>query len=111
MGYVADRNFLAEPAKTFATNRLVLVVPKSNPARISEGPDASKPGVRLIVGAETVPVGAYTRLVCRSLRRAGVRRGFRAASRAQRRVPGREREVDRERSFGEADAASSTART
>jgi molybdate transport system substrate-binding protein len=63
MDYVAQRNFLAGEAKTFATNRLVLVVPKSNPARIGKIADLARPGVRLVFGAETVPVGSYTRAV------------------------------------------------
>jgi molybdate transport system substrate-binding protein len=47
---------------TFATNLLVLVVPKSNPAGIRSVTDLARGPVRkLAVGQASVPVGAYTR--------------------------------------------------
>jgi molybdate transport system substrate-binding protein len=58
---------LVEPPKAFATNRLVLVVPPSNPAGIRSPADLARPGIRLVVGAETVPVGSYTRKVLANL--------------------------------------------
>jgi molybdate transport system substrate-binding protein len=67
MDSIARKNFLEGQAKTFATNRLVLLVPKSNPARIAKIADLARPGVRLIVGAESVPVGVYTRTVLSKL--------------------------------------------
>jgi molybdate transport system substrate-binding protein len=44
----------------FARNRLVLVVPESNPAGIRSVYDVEKPGVKLVVAAPSVPVGDYT---------------------------------------------------
>lgn len=58
---------LVEAPQTFATNRLVLVVPPSNPAGIASSKDLSRPGIKLVVGAETVPVGNYTRKVLANL--------------------------------------------
>jgi len=55
-----------EPA-TFATNRLVLVVPKANPGAIESVEDLLHPGTRLVVAAEGVPVGDYTRTVLETL--------------------------------------------
>ncbi len=55
-----------EPA-TFATNRLVLVVPKANPGAIERVEDLLQPGTRLVVAAEGVPVGDYTRTVLETL--------------------------------------------
>jgi len=52
---------LIERPRVFATNRLVLVVPSDNPAGIEAIGDLHRPGVRLVVGAEGVPVGDYTR--------------------------------------------------
>jgi molybdate transport system substrate-binding protein len=51
----------------FATNTLVLIVPKSNPASIHSVSDLTKPGVKLVVGDATVPVGSYTRTVLTNL--------------------------------------------
>jgi molybdate transport system substrate-binding protein len=47
----------------FATNRLVLIVPRSNPAHIGSVYDVKRQGVRLVVGAVGVPIGDYTRKV------------------------------------------------
>ena len=54
---------LVEQPKIFATNRLVLIVPKDNRARIHSLADLDRKGVKLVVGAEGVPVGDYTREV------------------------------------------------
>ena len=54
---------LLEQPKIFATNRLVLVVPKTNRARIHSLADLERSNVKLVVGAEGVPVGDYTREV------------------------------------------------
>ena len=47
---------------TFATNVLVLIVPKGNPGRIRSASDLARgPRRRIAVGAPGVPVGDYTR--------------------------------------------------
>ena len=51
----------------FATNTLVLVVPRSNPAGIRTVDDLAKPGVKVVIGDPSVPVGAYTRTVLANL--------------------------------------------
>jgi molybdate transport system substrate-binding protein len=45
----------------FASNRLVLAVPKDS--QIRSLADIARPGVKLAVGAPSVPVGSYTREV------------------------------------------------
>jgi molybdate transport system substrate-binding protein len=51
----------------FATNTLVLIVPKANPAGIHTADDLTKPGVKIVIGDLSVPVGAYTRTVLANL--------------------------------------------
>ena len=51
----------------FATNTLVLIVPKPNPARIHSMLDLTKPGVKIVIGDPSVPVGSYTRTVLTNL--------------------------------------------
>jgi molybdate transport system substrate-binding protein len=52
----------------FATNSLVLIVPKSNPARIRRVADlAKRPKLRLVVAGPKVPIGLYTREVLKRL--------------------------------------------
>jgi molybdate transport system substrate-binding protein len=52
---------------TFASNRLVLIVPKSNPAGLTSVYDLVRKSVKLVVAAPAVPVGSYTRTVLRKL--------------------------------------------
>lgn len=52
---------LVEAPKAFATNRLVVIVPASNPAGITSLTDLARPGVKLVIGDSTVPIGIYTR--------------------------------------------------
>jgi molybdate transport system substrate-binding protein len=71
-----DRLFargLLERPVVFARNTLVLVTPSANPAGISSAADLTRPGVRLVIGTASVPVGAYAR---RLLRRAGLGRAL-----------------------------------
>src|SRR3989441_12554507 len=51
----------------FATNTLVLIVPKPNPANIHSVFDLTKAGVKVVIGDATVPVGSYTRTVLNNL--------------------------------------------
>jgi molybdate transport system substrate-binding protein len=61
-----DEGLVEEPV-TFASNRLVLIVPKDNPAGIEGVNDVTKKGAKLVIAAEGVPVGDYTREVLDSL--------------------------------------------
>jgi molybdate transport system substrate-binding protein len=45
----------------FATNQLVIITPPDDPAGIGSLQDLTKPGVRLVLAAEGVPVGDYAR--------------------------------------------------
>jgi molybdate transport system substrate-binding protein len=58
---------LVEEPQVFATNRLVLVVPSDNPAEVESVEDLRADGVKLVVGAEGVPVGDYTRTVLENM--------------------------------------------
>jgi molybdate transport system substrate-binding protein len=61
-----DEQLVEEPV-TFASNRLVLIVPNDNPAGIEQLADVAEPGVKLVIAAEGVPVGDYTRQVLEDL--------------------------------------------
>lgn len=58
---------LVEEPVTFASNVLVLIVPKDNSAEIEKIADVARPGTKLVVAAEGVPVGDYTREVIEEL--------------------------------------------
>ncbi len=62
------REGLVRKPVVFASNSLVLVVPKTNPARIRSVADlAKRPKLRLVVAAPAVPIGLYTREVLKRL--------------------------------------------
>jgi molybdate transport system substrate-binding protein len=58
---------LVEEPQIFASNRLVLIVPSDNPAGIQSVDDLRHEGTKLVVGAEGVPVGDYTRTVLENM--------------------------------------------
>jgi molybdate transport system substrate-binding protein len=51
----------------FATNTVVVIVPRANPAHIHSIYDLTRPGVKLVIGAKGVPIGDYTRKILTSL--------------------------------------------
>jgi molybdate transport system substrate-binding protein len=55
------REGLVERPRVFAGNRLVIAVPAGS--HISSLGDLARPGVKIVLGAPSVPVGAYTRTV------------------------------------------------
>jgi len=61
MKYAEDRKLLAAAPVTFARNRLVLVIPRSNPGGIERLQDLARPGLKLVLAGRQVPVGAYSR--------------------------------------------------
>lgn len=60
---------LVDGPRVFATNRLVLIVPKRLADDITRVDDLAEEDVKLVIGAEGVPVGDYTRDVIESLGR------------------------------------------
>ena len=50
---------VAEDAKTFVKNQLIVIYPKDNPAGISELKDLAKDGLKLDLADKAVPVGQY----------------------------------------------------
>jgi len=44
----------------FAQNKLQVIIPKDNAAHITSLSDLAKPGVKIVIGTQAVPVGNYT---------------------------------------------------
>ena len=92
------RDGFVEKPRTFATNSLVLAVPRSNPARLRSVFDlAKRPKLKLVVAGEKVPIGLYTREV---LKRLGLLRVLRQAVSQEPDVKG----IVGKLALGEADA-------
>ncbi len=49
----------ASSVQVFAHNHIVVIIPKSNPGNITTLQDLAKPGVKIVLGASSVPAGAY----------------------------------------------------
>ncbi len=64
---VADQKVQAGTPKIFLTNRLVVILPAKNPAGISSLDDLARPGLKLVLAAESVPAGNYARQVLENL--------------------------------------------
>jgi molybdate transport system substrate-binding protein len=56
-----EDGLLAGSATLFARNRLVVLVPGANPARVDALADLARPGLKIVLAAEAVPAGRYTR--------------------------------------------------
>ncbi len=56
-----DGKILNDTVKLFVHNRIALLVPAANPAKITGLKDLANPGVKLVIGTPDVPVGGYAR--------------------------------------------------
>jgi molybdate transport system substrate-binding protein len=69
MDYAKERGLVVGEPTLFVHNRLVVIVPRTNPARIGRLQDLAKGGIKLVLAADAVPVGRYSRTVIRNLSR------------------------------------------
>ncbi len=95
------------PDVTFAKNRLVLIVPKSNPAGIQSAADLARPGIKFVTAAPEVPIGVYTQTMFDRMSQIDVF-GADFKDRANANIVSREpnvRQVVSKVQLGEADAA------
>ena len=58
---------LVQKPVTFTSNRLALIVPKSNPADLHSVYDLRRKPAKLVIAGAAVPVGSYTRTVLRKM--------------------------------------------
>jgi molybdate transport system substrate-binding protein len=57
---VTSKRVNKDEAKTFVTNRLVVIFPKDNPAKLTTLQDLAKPGLKLDLEDKSVPAGQYS---------------------------------------------------
>ncbi|MGH7497843.1 MAG: molybdate ABC transporter substrate-binding protein [Gemmatimonadales bacterium] len=67
MDHAREHDMIAGEPTVFGRNRLIVIVPKTNPARIKRLQDLTRRGLKVVVGAEAVPVGKYSRDALRNL--------------------------------------------
>jgi molybdate transport system substrate-binding protein len=67
MDYVNERKLIIGDPLVFARNRLVVIVPRTNPARIGRLQDLARRGIKMVLGADAVPVGRYSRQALQNL--------------------------------------------
>jgi molybdate transport system substrate-binding protein len=61
MTHASEKGLVEGASVIFARNRLVAIVPRTNPARIGGLPDLARRGIKLVLAAEAVPAGKYSR--------------------------------------------------
>jgi molybdate transport system substrate-binding protein len=61
-----EKNLCSRPV-VFTRNALVIVVPRSNPAKLRSIYDLRRKGVKLVIAGTGVPVGSYTLQVLRNM--------------------------------------------
>lgn len=61
------RDGLVLKPAVFATNKLIVLVPRSNPGGIQSVYDLRRPGLKIVIGDSTVPIGTYTRQILDTL--------------------------------------------
>lgn len=58
---------LLRKPQVFATNRLVVLVPRANPVGIHSVYELRRKGVKVVIGDKSVPIGSYTRQILDTL--------------------------------------------
>jgi molybdate transport system substrate-binding protein len=106
MNVALEANRIAGTPRTLVKNRLVLVVPADNPAKIASLKDLAKPGIKLVLAGPKVPVREYTNtMLDRLVKVPGYGEEYKAA--VLKNVVSEEdnvRQVSAKVSLGEADA-------
>src|SRR5213078_1238753 len=64
---LAYRDGCVQKPVVFATNKLIVLVPKANPMGITSVYDLRRPGLKLVIGDKAVPIGSYTRQILDTL--------------------------------------------
>ncbi len=77
---LVDKGMTDGPAVDFASNSLVIIVPRDDPAGLRTPADLATPGLKIIAAGEAVPITGYaTRVVDELARQPGYPAGFAAA--------------------------------
>jgi molybdate transport system substrate-binding protein len=69
MTYAVEHSLIDGPPRIFAHNHLVVIIPKTNPARIGTLHDLARVGTKLVLAADVVPAGKYSRDLLTNLSR------------------------------------------
>jgi molybdate transport system substrate-binding protein len=67
MSHATEKGLVEGEATIFAGNRLVVIVPRPNPARIGGLQDLARRGTKVVMAAEAVPAGKYSREALKNL--------------------------------------------
>jgi molybdate transport system substrate-binding protein len=69
MAFANEHGLLDGEPVNFARNQLVVIVPRTNPARIQRLQDLGRRGIKLVLAADAVPAGRYSRIALENLSR------------------------------------------
>jgi molybdate transport system substrate-binding protein len=65
--YGLYKDHICSKPVVFTRNRLVVIVPRSNPANVHTVYDLRRSGVKIVIAAQGVPVGSYTLQVLKNM--------------------------------------------
>ena len=60
---VSDALVASDTYSIFATNRMIVILPASNPAKLKTLADLARPGIQLVLADNSVPAGRYARQI------------------------------------------------
>lgn len=67
MTYAREHSLIDRDPAIFARNQLIVIMPRSNPARIGRLQDLAGRGIKLVLAGEAVPAGKYSRDILQNL--------------------------------------------
>lgn len=70
MTYAREKSLIEGESSIFVRNALVVIYPRTNPARIHRLQDLARRGLKLVLAADAVPAGRYSREMFQNLGRA-----------------------------------------
>lgn len=68
MDRLRAKNLVRDTPRIFARNELAILIPANNPANLERVQDLNRAGLKIVIAAETVPVGKYTRQLIENFR-------------------------------------------
>ncbi len=67
MDTLQQKKLIANAPRIFARNQLGIIIPASNPAKLERAEELNRAGLKIVVAADNVPAGKYTRQLIETL--------------------------------------------
>lgn len=67
MDALQQAKLIQNAPRVFARNQLIVIIPSNNPAGLERAEDLTRQGLKMVVAADNVPLGKYTRALVENL--------------------------------------------